>query len=265
MGEHKTKGEVMEEIIKTQLKDQLAIVTFNRPEVKNAFNLALWKALPRTLTALSENPEIRAVVLKGEGGHFGAGADIKELVEYSSSIEKANNYSEAVHRCFLTMSQLPIPLIAAIEGYALGGGFMVALSCDIRVATEKAVLGIPLPRLGLAVEWLGIAKLVETVGAGYAREFLLTADPIPLERLERAGMINAIVKEEELMETAFSFAKRIMKNSPNAIRMTRAVLNELSSTAPNIAFLNSVFGACLFHKDFSEGATAFIEKRKPNW
>ena len=255
----------MGEIIKTEVKDQLATVTFNRPEVKNAFNLALWKALPKTLLELCKDPGVRVIVLKGEGGHFGAGADIRELMEYRTSLKKAHVYSEAVHHCFLTMSQLPVPLIAAVEGYALGGGFMVAISCDIRVATTKAVFGIPLPRLGLAVEWLGIAKLVETVGSGYAREFLLTADPIPLERLEKAGMLNAVVEPQQLDETVTSFAKRIMKNSPNAIKMTRAVLNELSSPSPNIAFLNSVFGTCLFHDDFAEGANAFFEKRSPNW
>ncbi len=255
----------MEELIISKVENQVAIVTFHRPEVKNAFNLALWKALPITLLSLSENPEVRAIVLRGEGGHFGAGADIKEMMEYRSSPKKAHSYSEAVHQCFLTMSQLSVPLIAAIEGYALGGGFMVAISCDIRVAADDAVLGIPLPRLGLAVEWLGIARLVETVGSGYAREFLLTADPIPLERLEKAGMLNAVVEKDEVMKTALSFAERIARNSPNAISMTRAVLNELSSPSPNIAFLNSVFGTCLFHPDFEEGARAFFEKRSPRW
>ena len=255
----------MEEIIKTSREGQVAIVSFNRPEVKNAFNLALWKALPKTLNRLSEDPGTRVIVLQGEGGHFGAGADIREMMEYRSPAEKAHGYSQAVHRCFLTMSQLSVPLIAAMEGYALGGGFMVALSCDIRIAAENAVLGIPLPRLGLAVEWLGIAKLVETVGAGYAREFLLTGDPVPIERLEKAGMLNAVVNREKVMETALSFAERISKNSPNAIRMTRAVLNELSSPSPNVAFLNSVFGACLSHHEFEEGANAFLHKRSPNW
>ncbi len=253
------------EILKVEQKDQVAIVTFNRPEVKNAFDLALWKALPTTLTRLCESDRVRAIVLRGEGGNFGAGADIRELMEYRQSTRKAQTYSDAVHRCFLTMSQLPVPLVAAVKGYALGGGFMVALSCDIRVAADNAVLGIPLPRLGLAVEWLGIARLVETVGSGYAREFLLTADPVPLERLEKAGFLNAVVTPEKVMETALAYAERTKKNSPNALRITRAILNELASPAPNVAFLNSTFGSCLFHEEFVEGASAFLEKRSPRW
>ncbi len=255
----------MEELVKTRIEKQVAHLSFNRPQVKNAFNLALWKALPKTLLQLSEDPQVRVIVLRGEGGHFGAGADIKEMMEYSSSLQKADLYSATVHQCFLTMSQLSVPLIAAIEGYALGGGFMVALSCDIRVATKNAVLGIPLPRLGLSVEWMGIARLVETVGAGYAREFLLTADPIPVDRLKDAGMLNSVVEEDNLMDEVESFAQRIIKNSPHAISMTRAVLNEVSSPSPNMDFLNRSFGSCLVHREFQEGAKAFIEKRAPRW
>ncbi len=243
----------------------MAIVTFNRPEVKNAFNLALWKTLPHTLTRLCNESDVRAIILRGEGGNFGAGADIREMMEYRKSPQKAQIYSDTVHRCFLTMSQLPLPLVAAVEGYALGGGFMVALSCDIRVAADNAVLGIPLPRLGLAVEWLGIARLVETVGSGYAREFLLTADPVPLQRLEKAGFLNEVVEQGKVMETALGYTERMKKNSPNALRITRAILNELSSPAPNTAFLNSTFGSCLLHEEFTEGAAAFFEKRSPNW
>lgn len=143
--------------IKTIIEPPIGWIVFDRPDVLNAFDIEMWRSLPEIALDLDQNEDVKIIIMRGEGNVFGAGADIKELLEYT---EKgiAQEYADAVNYCFDGLSKVKKIMIAAIERYALGGGCMVALSCDLRVAGENAKIGIPLVKLGLAVEPLGIKK-----------------------------------------------------------------------------------------------------------
>ena len=247
-------------------KGALGWVIFNRPQVKNAFDLEMWERLPRTIANLAEDPEIRVILLKGEGGHFGAGADIKELLEYAKKPFLAQVYANTVDRCFTAMGKIEKPLIAVVEGHALGGGAMVATACDLRVVSKKATVGIPLPQLGLAVVPLGIKKLIETVGLAWASKFLLTADIIPIEDLKASGWASVMADEEKVEEEAIALGERIMRNYPTAIQMTKRIIREwlTPSYLRDPKVLRESFSRCMLGDEFKEGARAFIEKRKPN-
>ena len=257
----------METTVLTRLEPPLGWVIFNRPQVKNAFNLQMWEEVPKAILQVAQTEGIRVIFLKGEGGHFGAGADIKELLEYAQDPLLARAYADKVNFCFSTMGQVEVPLIALVEGYTLGGGAMVATACDLRVVSKKATVGIPLPRLGLAVEPLGIKRLIETVGLSWATKFLLTADPIPLEELQLSGWASSLVDQESLEKKARELAARILKNSPTAIQMTKRIIHRWlrSPLEGEDKILEEAFARCMLGEEFQEGARAFIEKRKPGF
>ncbi len=257
----------METTVVTRLEPPLGWVIFNRPEVKNAFNLQMWEDVPKAILEVAQDPKVRVILLKGEGGHFGAGADIKELLKYAQDPLLARAYADKVNFCFSTMGQVEIPLIALVEGYTLGGGAMVATACDLRVVSKNATVGIPLPRLGLAVEPLGIKRLVETVGLSWASKFLLTADPIPQEELRLSGWASSLVDQENLEREARDLASRILKSSPTAIQMTKRILHRWlqSPLEGKDQVLAQAFAKCMLGDEFQEGAQAFIEKRKPKF
>ncbi len=242
-------------------------VIFNRPHVKNAFNLEMWRQVPKAVDQLATDPNTRVIFLRGKGGHFGAGADIKELLEYAQDPIMAETYADTVNQCFSRMTRVETPTIALVEGYALGGGAMVATAADMRVVSDKAVVGIPLPRLGLAVEPLGIKHLMESVGLAWASKFLLTAAPIPMKELEASGWASAVAEEEKIEEIALSLAYEIMQNSPVAIRMTKRIMGQWL-TPPHLRneeILREAFAQCMKGEEFKEGAKAFLEKRRPSF
>ncbi len=257
----------MEPTVITKVEPPLGWVIFNRPQVKNAFNLRMWEEVPAAIARIAQDPQVGTIILRGEGGNFGAGADIKELLEYSQDPLLAQAYAQKVNLCFSTMGQVEKPMMALVEGYTLGGGAMVATACDLRVVSERATVGIPLPRLGLAVEPLGIKRLMETVGLSWASKFLLTADPIPQEELKLSGWASSVVPHEELEEEARNLAERILKNSPTAIQMTKRIIHEWlkSPLERKEKTLDAAFARCMLGEEFQEGARAFIEKRKPRF
>ncbi len=245
----------------------LGWVVFNRPQVKNAFDLEMWREVPAAVIEAARDPDIRVILLRGEGGHFGAGADIRELLDYAGDPLLAQTYAGTVNRCFSDIGKVEKPIIALVEGYALGGGAMVATACDLRVVSKKAVVGIPLPRLGLAVEPLGIKRLIETVGLAWASKFLLTADPIPMKELKASGWASVTTNEGDMGKETIALARRIMQNSPMAIKMTKRIIGQwlIPSHLRDTKILREAFSRCMLGDEFKEGARAFLEKRKPNF
>jgi enoyl-CoA hydratase/carnithine racemase len=242
-------------------------VVFNRPETKNAFNLAMWESVPRVIAELADESVVRVIFLRGVGGHFGAGADIKELLRYAQDSALAKSYAEKVRHCFSVMAETEKPLVALVEGYALGGGAMVATACDLRVVAKGASVGIPLPKLGLVVEPIGIKRLMDTVGLAWASKFLLTGDIIPEKELIGSGWASLMAEPSQIETVARSLADRIMRNSPVAIQMTKRVIQQwlTPSIHRDPAVLENAFSTCMAGEDFKEGATAFIEKRSPDF
>lgn len=243
----------------TKVEPPIGWLIFNRPEVLNAFDVEMWRKVPEAALELDENNDVEIIIMRGEGNVFGAGADIKELLEYTKK-GIAQEYADAVNYCFSGLAKVRKVIIAAVERYALGGGCMVALSCDLRVAGQGAKIGIPLVKLGLAVEPLGIKRLMEIAGSGFAAEFLLTGDVIPMDKLINSGVVNFVVPDEKVVEFSKELALRLLKNGKYALRTTKRIMKEFVSGKPDYDFLHTAFASCMNTEEFVQRAEGFINK-----
>ncbi len=234
-------------------------VIFNRPEVLNAFDFDMWRELPEVVSRLDRDPDVEIIIMRGEGGVFGAGADIKEMLDYVKS-GISQTYAEAVNRCFRGLSRTEKITIAAVERYALGGGCMIALACDLRVVGKGAKVGIPLVKLGLAVEPLGIKRLLEVCGTSFALEFLLTGEPIPMEKLIYSGIANFVVEDHQVVQFSKELALKLLDNGHFALKTTKRIVKEFTKGEPDWKLLNRAFASCMDTQDFVERAERFIKK-----
>ncbi|NPA15528.1 MAG: enoyl-CoA hydratase/isomerase family protein [Deferribacteres bacterium] len=245
--------------VRIEIEPPIGWLIFNRPEVRNAFNVEMWKTVPEKALELDKNDDVKIIIMRGEGNCFGAGADIKELLEYAEK-GKAQEYAEAVKYCFSNLARINKIMIAAIERYALGGGCMVAASCDLRVAEKGAKIGIPLVKLGLAVEPLGIKRLIELVGGSFAMDFLLTGDPIPEEKLLVSGFVNFMVEKGEAVSFSKELARRLLDHGPYALKVTKMIYKQYLSGEADERFIRRAFASCMETSSFKERARRFINK-----
>ncbi|MGA9719200.1 MAG: enoyl-CoA hydratase-related protein [Acidobacteriaceae bacterium] len=246
--------------------DAYAVVTLNRPKVMNALNRALFSELDDAFTALAGDSAIRAIILTGAGEKaFAAGADIGELASLSAiEGQKLAQRGQAVFRRIETCGK---PVIAAIQGFALGGGCELAMACTIRIASERARLGQPEVKLGLLPGYGGTQRLPRLVGKGAALKLLLTGDMVGAEEAFRIGLVDEVVPAEALMSRAETLARAIAQQAPLAVAAClRAVDrgNDLPLDA-GLDFEASLFGLACATEDKAEGTRAFLEKRAPVW
>jgi len=254
-----------DQIIKTQIEDGVAIVTLNRPEALNALNSDLLSTIGEKFTELGKNGDVRVIILTGEGKAFAAGADIAEMVNYNAAQGKA--YSAIGMKAFRAIIECPKPVIAAVNGYALGGGCELAMSCDIRIASAKAKLGQPEITLAVTPGFGGTQKLPRLVGPAIAKELLFTGRMVDAEEAFRIGLVNKVVAPEELMGTVMGMADAIKKFSPLTLRYVKEAVNqsvEIPQSAGE-AYESDIFGVCFSTEDLKEGMGAFLEKRKPEF
>ncbi len=248
------------------IQDAVATVTINRPNQLNALNKLTIEELFAAFESLNSNDDVRVIILTGSGEKaFVAGADIKEFANFS--IQQGTELSAIGHESlFNYIENLHKPVIAAINGFALGGGLELAMSAHIRLASENARMGLPETSLGLIPGYGGTQRLAILVGRGRAMEMMATAEMIKADRAYEMGLINHICAPEDLMSLAAKIAAKIVKNSPNAIKSAIKCLNAAYATDVN-GFKVEIeeFGKCFGTEDFTEGTTAFLEKRKPNF
>ncbi|MCD4658232.1 MAG: enoyl-CoA hydratase/isomerase family protein [Planctomycetes bacterium] len=252
--------------IKIEKADGIAVVTINRPKVLNALNIETVSEIRQAFMALREDAEVQAVILTGEGEKsFCAGADIEEIkvLEGISGANFAHNGQCALN----AIEKLQKPVIAAVNGFALGGGCEVALACHMRIASRNAKIGLPEVSLGVIPGYGGTQRLARLVGKGKALEMILSAQIINAEEAHRIGLVNSVVEQADLLETAKTLAKSIMKQGPVAIRLALdSVSRGLEMTLEQgLAIEAKLFGLVCSTEDKTEGTTAFIEKRKPNF
>ncbi len=255
----------METAVLVAIKDQIALVTINRPDKLNALNRALIDELHAVFVSLDQNNTVRAIILTGAGEKaFVAGADISEFSSFTSK-EGQQLAQKGQHLLFDTIENLSKPVIAAINGYALGGGLELALACHLRVASFNAKMGLPEVTLGLIPGYGGTQRLAQIIGKGKATEMILTAKIISAEAAYRYELINYLHSESELIPFCEALAQSIIKNAPNAIKNAiksiNAGYNEPNGFEKEIEY----FGHCFGTPDFIEGTTAFLEKRKPRF
>src|SRR5580700_9553034 len=245
-----------------EVKDQIARLTLNRPQVLNALNRKTLDELDDCLKAVRSDNAIRVLIVTGAGEKaFIAGADINELSQHTpvSGQEFTVHGQEIIHR-FETLGK---PSIAAINGFALGGGCELALGCSMRIASKNAKLGQPETKLGLLPGFGGSQRLSRLCGKGVAHELILTGDMITAEEALRIGLVNRVVELAELIPTAEAIAKKIIANAPLAVKYAmEAIEHGMDMTLEEGLFLEAtLFGVCCSTEDMREGTRAFLEKR----
>lgn len=244
-------------------KENIGVLTINRPQRMNAISNELTSELKKFLDEIENDDELRVLVITGAGDKaFVAGADINELVDRDALIGR--RVSRQRQEIFSRIENLHVPAIAAINGYALGGGLELALACSIRVCSDKAQFGAPEVKLGIIPGDGGTQRLPRLVGLGRAMEMILTGDFIDAEEAYRIGLVNKIFPHEELMEKAMELAKKIALRPPLAVRYAKETVNRSleGSTVSGFALESFLHALSCTTEDKKEGVSAFLEKRK---
>jgi enoyl-CoA hydratase len=245
------------------IEEKIATVTINRPTKLNALNKATISDLSKAVKLLGKNDEVRAIVITGSGEKaFVAGADISEFANYNI-VEGAQLAAEGQETLFDFIENSKKPIIAAVNGFALGGGLELAMACHFRVASDNAKMGLPEVSLGLIPGYGGTQRLPQLVGKGRAMEMIMTAAMITATEAKEFGLVNHVVPQTELLDFTMSIAQKIIKNAPFAIAKAIKSINANYTDGKN-GFEVEIksFGKCFGTSDFKEGTTAFLEKRK---
>ena len=252
--------------IKIEKRNKICYLTINRPDNLNSLNIKLIDELSLALKNINIDKSIRCLIITGAGDKaFVAGADIKEFMNFDQK-EGEQLARSGQEKVFDLLENLSKPVIAAINGFALGGGLELAMACHIRISSATAKVGLPEVSLGVIPGYGGTQRLTKLVGPGKAYEIILTADMITANEAKEIGLINHVCSAEELMNKATTIASRIIKNSPCAIEKTiKAVNKGLYNTQKGYEEEKKLFGSCFKSDDFNEGVRAFVEKRKPNF
>lgn len=248
------------------IKEQVALLTINRPNQLNALNKDTIAELHQALSSLKDQADVRAVIITGSGAKsFVAGADIKEFASFSVT-EGTELAALGQNTLFDYIENFNKPVIAAVNGFALGGGLELAMSAHIRIASSSAKLGLPEVTLGLIPGYGGTQRLAQLVGKGRALEMILSAQMVTADRAYEMGLVNHLVAPEELLDTAYALAAKIVRNSPNAMHSAIKCVNAgLTDGMNGFKVEIEEFGKCFGTQDFIEGTTAFLEKRKPQF
>lgn len=246
--------------------DDITVITINRPDKLNALNKATIDELHHAFTAENLDPVSKAIILIGSGTKaFVAGADISEFAHFSVE-EGAALSAEGQKKLFDFVENLQTPVIAAVNGFALGGGLELAMACHIRIASDNAKMGLPEVTLGVIPGYGGTQRLPQLVGKGRAMEMIMTAQMLDAASAHQFGLVNHVVPQSELLDFAKQLAAKITKNSVVAVAKAIEAVNANYKDGVN-GYQTEIknFGECFGTQDFKEGTTAFLEKRKPNF
>ncbi len=247
-----------------EVSDGIAVITMNRPQALNAFNSEQLARLKSALDEIGHNPTVRAVIVTGAGDRaFAAGADIKEMAVLTP--EEGLTFGRMGHAVTNAFELLPQPVIAAVNGFAFGGGCEIAIACDIRIASENARFAQPEVGLGIPPGWGGSQRLPRLIGPGLAAEMVFTGRHVHAEEALRIGLVNSVCPFEQLLPDARELASKIAANSPRAVRAAKRLMALAFSGSPGAGLASEVeeFGAAFAYPDQREGMQAFVEKRAP--
>tara|TARA_B110000444_G_scaffold198801_1_gene190007 strand:+ start:36 stop:794 length:759 start_codon:yes stop_codon:yes gene_type:complete len=248
-----------------KIQDGIAWLKINREKKLNALNKALLSELNKRFKAFKADPTIKVIVLTGSGSKaFVAGADITEFSSFNK-LEGRDLSQHGNEKIFNFIEKIGKPVIAAINGYALGGGLELAMSCQIRIAATHAKMGLPEVSLGIIPGYGGTQRLPQLIGKGNAMEMILTGEMIGAKRALELGLVTHVVSGEELLSKAALIAGNLLKNSPNALNKAITAVNASDQTAAGFIVEMDQFSNCFGTDEFKEGVKAFLEKRKPNF
>jgi enoyl-CoA hydratase/carnithine racemase len=239
---------------------------FNNPERRNAVKLSMWEAMPAVLDAFEADDDIKVVVLQGAGDQaFISGADISEFAEVRATPESTKNYENAADGAMARLSKCPKPTIAMIRGWCMGGGAGIAVSCDIRMASDDSRFGVPAAKLGVGYRVGGIAKLVDLVGPSFAKEIFYTGRPFDAQEAVTMGLVNRLFKPEDLQAGVDDYCNIIAGNAPLTIASVKEMVGQIINHDKPIDYdyCENLVDECFASEDYIEGRTAFMDKRKP--
>jgi len=244
-------------------EDNIGILTINRPKALNALNIQIMEEIDKSLDLIKVDKEIRALIITGAGKAFIAGADITTMEPMNYDEGKAYGFKGST--LFRKIETLNIPVIAAVNGFALGGGNELMLACDIVIASDKAKFGQPEVGLGVTPGFGGTQRLPRIVGIRKAKELIFSGRIFGADEAEKIGLVNKVVAHEELMNTAKIFAQNYVKMAPIAVKYAKKAINEGIQTDIENALKieNEYFGKCFDTKDQEEGMKSFLKKRRP--
>ena len=250
-----------EPAVLTEVSDGVMTITINRPSAKNAVNKDVAEGIAAALDALDADDNTHVVILTGAGGTFCSGMDLKAFVTGETPYVAGRGFAGMVEK------STDKPMIAAVEGYALAGGCELAITCDLIVAADNAMFGIPEVKRGLAAAAGGLVRLPRQIPSRVAMEMALTGDFMSAERAMSVGLINQIAPAGEALAQAKALAAKIAENGPLAVKRSKQVIKESIDWSQDEMFANQqeITSAVFSSEDAIEGATAFAEKRKPNW
>ena len=248
--------------------DQVGVIIFNRPEVRNALTEGMWERFPSLVKQVAADHRVRVLVLRGAGDKaFAAGADIRELDEALAHPESAIVHRASVEEAMRALEDCPKPVLAIVAGFAMGGGCRLAVACDLRIAADNAQFGIPSAKLGYVISYECTRRLMALIGPGRTAQMLLTAQPIKAQEAFQIGLVEFLIPLADLESTTFRLAEEMAKLSPTSLatakEMVRALARDpdMSSITDRTALLRR----CLEGPDFREGVQAFKDKRAPEF
>jgi enoyl-CoA hydratase len=251
-------------ILKVAAADGVATVTISRPEALNALNTRFFNEMDALIDEIADREDVRVLIITGEGKAFVAGADVAEMVAMTQL--QATEFSEMGQSTFRGLELLDKPVIAAVNGFALGGGCELALACDIRIASAKAKFGQPEVNLGLIPGYAATQRLPRLVGLGAALQMLLTAEAIGADEALRIGLVQKVVEPDQLLPAAQAMAQLIASKGPKAVKLIKRVVRQgiLLDFESGCVLESEKFGT-LFENEGAEGMRAFLEKRPAKW
>jgi len=255
-----------EDVLKIERSANYVTLTLNRPEKRNAINVAMLEALDSAFNMIEGDRDIRAVILKGEGRAFCSGLDLRD-VERAGGAGVGGGPAFAPDKILSRLQSLPIPAIAAIHGDALTAGLVTSLLCDLRIAAQSAKLGMTPARIGYLPTYAVFRRFSEVVGPANAAEIMYLAEPVDAARAREMGLVHKVVPDDQLGQAATAWAERIAGNAPLSVRAMKRMIGRTISRAFEAEHedLNQLANQVRSSKDAKEGVRAFLEKRKPVW
>lgn len=249
-------------------QDGVGWMIFNNPERHNAISLDMWEAALDIMAGFKADPAVRVMVITGAGGKaFASGADISKFKDERQEAEAVARYQATTQKAYESIQGMPIPTIAMVRGYCIGGGTAAAVCCDLRICTENAKFGIPAAKLGLGYGLNRARPLVDLIGPAYAKEMFYTGRQFDAREAEKMGLVNRVVADDQLESTVEQMARTIADNAPLTVRCAKLVVGELLKDAQDrdVAATERAVDACFRSRDYKEGQAAFAEKRKPRF
>jgi enoyl-CoA hydratase/carnithine racemase len=258
----------MTDKILTEQSGEIARIIFNQPEKRNAVSLEMWEAVEAAVTRFQADDSVRILILSGAGGKaFVSGADVSKFESERASAEAVAHYNATTKRVYDLIEAFPKPTIAQIDGFCVGGGVALALSCDLRICGENSQFAIPAAKLGLGYGFEGINRLVNIVGPSFAKEIFFTARRFDAEEARMMGLVNRVVPAEDVGRVAQETAEMIAANAPMTVASVKYIVGQTvtDESQRDLAECAARVKACFDSQDYIEGRRAFLEKRKPNF